>query len=179
MSNIISKGVSVSSVVTFMNHHKEAIKSVVGLGALAIGTKAAYDAITGKIYTKYAGDGTELKDTVNRVTLAFAQVSFVLSAAVSPLGVLAISALVRRVFTSAQLASVFGPNTNFVGNWQHPRHVTSLLAVGLAIPLVVKRLFIVPTKQKESILQMGALFTILTSRPVLHLGNQFAQRFFK
>ena len=170
-----------SSLVSFMNYHKETIKNVFGLGNLGIGAQALYDAANGKIYTKYARESihTNEKSTIDRVTLAFLQTSFVLSGVASPIGIWGISKVVNKIFTSSQLESVFGPNTNFVGNWKHPRHIVSLTAVAFALPFVLKRFFVERTPEKQVKLERYAYWTILTSRPVLHLGNQFAHYLFK
>lgn len=169
-----------SGLVSFLNHHKESIKNVFGLGNLGIGAQALYHAASGKIYTKYArkADSGD-KSTVDRVTLAFLQTSLVLSGAVSPVGVWGISKVVNKIFTSSQLEKVFGPNTNFVGNWKHPRHIVSLAAVAFALPFVLKRLFVEKVPEKQIKLERYAYFTLLTSRPVLHLGNQLAHYLFK
>lgn len=73
--------------------------------------------------------------TADRVSLACAKISIVLSAAVSRPGVRVLSALTGRVFSPAQLARL-GPNTIFAVNPWHPRHVTSLVACALALPSV-------------------------------------------
>jgi hypothetical protein len=50
--------------------------------------------------------------------------------------------------------------------------------VGLAIPILVKRIFVSPFTQGERDLQHIALFTVVTSRPTLHIGNQLFQKLF-
>ncbi|MGH2613157.1 MAG: hypothetical protein ACRDFB_08955, partial [Rhabdochlamydiaceae bacterium] len=163
-----------SGIVKIVNQpvFKQGIKYAIGCFTCAIGTKALYDAINGKLYTGYA------KSSIDRVMLGVAQVSFVMTAAVSPLGIWITSSVMNRIFSSAQLEKAFGPNTIFEANWKHPRHVVSLAAVGFALPLVLKRLFIPSTGKEETRLQGWAFFTIITSRPALHLGNQLAQKIF-
>jgi hypothetical protein len=170
-----------SAIVNALNQPviKQGIKYTLGAVAFGRGGLALYDAIRGKIYTKFARNPGEEYSVVDRITFLFAQISFVLAAAVSPLGLWVLSHTVHRIFTSAQLERVFGPNTVFEANWKHPRHFASLAAVGLAIPVVINRLFIPPTGDKAKDIQSWALFIILTSRVVLHQVNRLAHLLFK
>ena len=67
-----------------------------------------------------------------------AKVSLILSAATSRPGVMIVSTSVGRVFPVRQFERVFGPNTIFAVNLWHPRHVASIAAVILALPLVAQ-----------------------------------------
>lgn len=171
-----------SSIVGALNQPnvKQGVKYAFGAFTLGVGGFALLEAVRGKVYTKYTKTTGQWPSIADRVTLAFAQTSLVLSAAVTPVGVWAISKAVTKVFSSAQLAKVFGPNTTFEANWKHPRHVVSLVALGLALPMIVRRFFITPDNfPGERRLNDCILFTVITSRPVLHQGNQLAQRLIK
>lgn len=151
---------------------KQGIKYCVGAITFGIGAKALYDYKRGKVYSKYATAERALEGTAFNL----AQASFVLSATVTPVGVWMISAVVNRALSSAQLEKVFGPYTTFEGNWKHPRHIVSLISVSLALPLLVNRIVRPCTSEKQQKIARRALFVVLTSRPVLHIGNQLAQK---
>lgn len=91
--------------------------------------------------------------------------SLILSAAVSPPGIYIISSVAKRLFSEEQLTSAFGPNTIFAVNPKHPRHVASIGAVVLALPTLVRSESTPPKF-------LMTLFNTVTSRPVLHVGNQ-------
>lgn len=170
-----------SGIVSALNqpYIKQSIKNFVGGITFTIGVKALYDYSRGKIYSAHAtperaADGP--KRRIDEIALSLAQKSFILSATVTPIGLWMISAVVSRVFSSSQLEKCFGPNTTFEGNWKHPRHIVSLVSVGLALPLVVNRLFRPYAFDKQQYFERCAIYVVLTSRPVLHLGNQLAQK---
>lgn len=175
-----------SGVVSFFNHPevKQNIKFGIGAATALLGAEALYYLSRGKVYSKYFRQDPQAPDTFmtrvnnvwNRTTLACAQVSMILSAAVTPIGVWAISTAVNKFFTSAQVDSVFGPNTTFEGNWKHPRHVVSLVALGLAVPAVLSRIFVTPKTGKERTVSNWVIITTLTSRPVLHHLYALAER---
>ncbi len=144
---------------------KQGIKNIVGFGTCVIGVKALCD-----LYENKAPD---------QVALKCAQVSFILSAMVTPLGVWGISLVVNRLFTNAQLEKVFGPNTIFAVNWTHPRHIASLASTALVIPFIAKRLFVSKTDKEDITAELCAYWVLLTGRPVLHVGNQLLQTLFK
>jgi hypothetical protein len=141
---------------------KEGVKNVAGSLTLAFGLVEIYDL--------YRDRNTLAKDlTVEKVIRVSARVSLILSAGVSRPGVYLISSLVGCVFSTEQLTRVFGPNTIFAINPWHPRHVVSIVAVILALPAVVQMV----TKGFSGMkLQLMTGFNTMTSRPVLHIGNQ-------
>ncbi len=169
----------VSGAISYVNqpYIKQGIKYAIGVPTVGCGALALCYVVTGKT-SKFANTSDTWEGTADRITHAMAYVSFVLSATVSPIGVWGISKAVGWCFSSAQVEKVFGPNTVFESNWKHPRHVASLAAVGLALPILVKRIFVSPFTQGERDLQRIALFTVVTSRPTLHIGNQLFQKLF-
>ncbi len=158
---------------------KQTIKNCVGAITFAIGARALYDYRRGIIYSQYATPERAIdgpKRIRDGIALNLAQASFILSTTVTPMGVWMISAVVSRVFSSAQLERLFGPNTTFELNWKHPRHIVSLVSVALALPLVVNRLFRPYAFDKQRHFEQCAIYVVITSRPVLHIGNQLAQK---
>jgi len=168
-----------SGAVSFVNQPfvKQGIKYAIGVPPALFGLGSLCFVVTGST-SDFAKKSDTWKGTADRITHAMAHFSLVLSGAVSPIGVWGISKAVGWCFSSAQLEKVFGPNTVFESNWKHPRHIASLAAVGFAIPILVKRIFASPFTQGERDMQEYALFTVLTSRPTLHLGNQLFRRLF-
>ncbi|MCI0381512.1 MAG: hypothetical protein L0207_00445 [Chlamydiae bacterium] len=122
-----------------------------------------------------------------KTSIFSARISLILSAAVSRPGVWAISKFVGYFFTKEQLERAFGPNTIFEINPRHPRHLFSIIAVILALPILFESCFPKPRKIEvkngdepwltESSLRWIAFFNTITSRPVLHIGNQLFARF--
>ena len=167
------------SFITFVNQstNKQWIKNGIGVPTFGFGMISLAGLVIDGPFL-YIDDSTTVRSVRDRVIHLFAQVSLVMSAAVSPIGVWMISKVVNQIFTTAQLDKMFGPNTIFEVNWKHPRHVVSLLAVGLAIPVLVKRLLTPPQNDGEEMIQEFAIYTVLTSRPVLHQGNLLMQRVF-
>lgn len=119
-----------------------------------------------------------------KVMVISSKISIILSAGVTHPGIFIISSLVGCFFSTAQLDSVFGPNTLFVINPWHPRHIISIIAVILALPSVMRSVYqgiqwIFKTLSKQSAsqykIQVAVLFTTLMSRPVLHLVNQLGR----
>ena len=168
-----------SGAISYVNQPsvKQGIKNAIGVPTVGCGALALCYVVTGTT-SDFANKSDTWKGAADRITHAMSHVSLVLSGAVSPMGVWGISKAVGWCFSSAQLEKVFGPNTVFESNWKHPRHVASLAAVGLAIPILVKRIFASPFTQGERDLQHIALFTVVTSRPALHIGNQLFQKLF-
>ncbi len=134
----------------------------------------------------------------NKVIIVCAKISLILSAATSPPGVFIISTLVGCVFSTVQLERVFGPNTIFAINPWHPRHVVSIASVILAMPIIIQsvckgvawaykkisqyhekssnepsRMWLTDAK-----LRLMVFFNTITSRPVLHTGNQLSRYVF-
>lgn len=132
-----------------------------------------------------------------KATLISAKISLILSAIVSRPGTFVISTLIHSIFSTAQLETVFGPNTIFNINPWHPRHIISLVALALAFPILIQSFFqgmkwiykktrrylsqrVIQAPQASQIstkVKLVALFNTLTGRPVLHVGNQLAQLF--
>ena len=167
-----------SALVGYINQSsiKQGIKYAVGVPTTIFGAVAVLELVGGDIFLHVHRSRT-WKGTADRIVHAMAYVSLVLSGAVSPIGTWAISKAAGFCFSSAQLDKVFGPNTTFAANWKHPRHVVSLAAVGLALPLLFKRLVVTPVGDhgSETMLQCVTLYTVVTSRPMLHSCNQLFQ----
>ncbi|WP_032125760.1 hypothetical protein [Candidatus Protochlamydia naegleriophila] len=129
-----------------------------------------------------------------KTTIICAKISLILSAIVSRPGTFVISTLIHSIFSTAQLETVFGPNTIFNINPWHPRHIISLIALALAFPIIAQSCYqgmkwtykkmhrylsqrAVQHSQFSEIntkVKLAALFSTLTGRPVLHIGNQLA-----
>lgn len=118
----------------------------------------------------------------NKVIIAAAKISIVLSAGVSRPGVFIISSLAGSVFSAEKLTKVFGPNTLFAVNPWHPRHVVSIAAVILAAPSVIQSVYRFCASYKapdckysviinDSKVRLMTFFATLTSRPTLHIGS--------
>jgi hypothetical protein len=167
--------------INYMNQAsvKQTFKDVVGMGAFVLGVGAIYSACKGQWLTKMANKDEEgWGKSTHRFALGCAHVSLILSATVSPVGVWALSRVANTVFSAAQLG-VLGPNTIFADNPWHPRHVVSFLAVGLAFPFGPFALHWGVKSKRENYLQWAIAFTVITSRPALHVANDLACRFFK
>lgn len=114
--------------------------------------------------------------------------SLVLSAISTPIGNAVTGKIMKKIFTEGQLVKWFGPNTIFAINPAHPRHFISIIAVISALPSLLKmirhsrnyrvRLGCFVTLD-YSILRKIALFNLITSRPILHIGNSLAGRLVK
>ena len=136
------------------------------------------------------------------VAVACSYSSLLLSAATSRPGVWIISTFVGRIISSSQLERIFGPNTVFAVNPWHPRHVCSIAAVILAIPSVIHSTYLgIHSLMRYSIFSQQLrfhveceqpsgqlsdrevrgmiLFNTLTSRPIMHLGNQLCRAMVK
>jgi hypothetical protein len=83
------------------------------------------------------------------------------------------------MFSQGELNKIFGPNTVFAVNPWHPRHVVSIAAVILALPSIPQGICGAQSKEKytswltDRKIYFMALFNLVTSRPLLHLGNRF------
>lgn len=127
--------------------------------------------------------------TANKVVSVTSSISLILSAGVSRPGVFLISSLAGKIFSTGQLERVFGPNTLFAVNPWHPRHVLSIAAVAMALPSLALLCFkgfdwgckkirqLPPTENRQTDIkiQLMVLFNTITSRPILHLGNQLGR----
>jgi len=177
---------------------KEGIKKVAGCATFAFGLLEIYDIyqiLQGReISTESYPSYPKWVQVANKVVVVCAKISLILSAGVSRPGVFIISSVVGTVFSSHQLERVFGPNTIFAVNPWHPRHVISIAAVVLALPSVGQSTYkgICWTYNKiqnqqtsdnspsfiwltDARVKLMNLFNTVTSRPVLHMGNQLGR----
>lgn len=185
-----------STAVRLLNQPlvKEGVKNIAGCVTFAFGIIEIYDIyqmLRGReITTETYSDYPKWVQIANKIIIICAKISLILSAGVSSPGVFIISSLMGCVFSSHQLETVFGPNTLFIINPWHPRHVVSILAVMLALPSLVQSIYKgarwVYDKIQEypsvsspatfwltdTKVRLMNLFNTATSRPVLHLGNQ-------
>lgn len=189
----------VSSSVNLLNQplFKEGIKNGAGIATALLGAVAAHDLykwatgqrkITTEKDTGINKSLNPLPHTIHKMIMFSSKISLILSAAVSRPGVLVISSLVGRVFTTAQLDKVFGLNTIFAINPWHPRHVISIVAVALATPALIESAYRIyqNTRQyktdanstawlTDAKVKATTLFNFITSRPTLHIGNQLGR----
>ncbi len=206
MSAILAIGNNLIAVgAQFLNQPvvKEGIKNGISLATFAFGIAGAYD-----LYRELSGRKISIVDdadvdsqwlkVANKVILA-AKIGLVLSGMVSRPGVFIISQLTHLVASKHQLETVFGPNTIFALNPWHPRHVTSIVAVALTMPMIALYAYkgfnwankkVIPlststtsTGGKNAIttwltdakICLMAFLTTITSRPVLHQGNHLVR----
>ena len=160
---------AIRSMVQFLNQNKQTIKD--GSGSLTFGFAhvALYDLACNwqkRNFTQLSGN-----------------VSLILSGAISPWGVKAISAIAHRCFTPQKLESMFGRNTIFAINPWHPRHIVSIAALVFMAPTIVRGagLLIGRVKPEKTdtlarTLTWGVLLSFPFNRVVLHSVNQFAAR---
>jgi hypothetical protein len=169
---------------------KEGVKNVAGVATFAFGIFEAYDLIQ-IITCKREISSITPEGTRDWATLAYkiavicAKLSIILSAGVSRPGLFIISSIFGQIFSTEQLESVFGLNTIFAINPWHPRHIASIAATVLALPILLHTCFTLCREGKSA--QNGGpfitdakvkfmdVFNFLTSRPTLHLGNQFCR----
>jgi hypothetical protein len=193
------------NAVYFLNQSgvKEGVKNCTGGVTFVIGlieTYDCYEILKGRrISTTIEIDSPRWCQVADKISLISAKLSLILSAVVSRPGRYLISTLVGRIVSKDRLDFIFGPNINFAGNPWHPRHVVSIAAILLAVPSTVQltykegrliymklfKLYQTPsihlsndriglTDHKVRLLN---LFNIITSRPVLHIGNFFFRKF--
>lgn len=198
---------SVKSFARLLNQHKEGIKDSMGIVSIIFGAIVLYDGyqrskIASSTTQSQSATSTSWTERADKVILFTARVSFILSAATSRYGVVFISKLVNTLFSSAQLARVFGSNVNFVGNPWHPRHVCSIGAVVLALPFLLQSMYrgiasciasktTTPTarpigSQGTTVWTLGTtlmaamlFINVLFSRCILHLGNAFYRTYLR
>lgn len=179
---------------------KAGVKTIAGSATLIFGLGEVYDiyqiARGREISTEACSNSSKWVQTGNKVIIVCAKISLILSAGVSRPGVFIISSLAGRIFTTSQLERAFGPNTIFAVNPWHPRHVISIAAVVLAVPSVIQSTYQGLTWISKKIccykkavkdphdanhwltdtkIRLMALFNTISSRPILHLGNQFSR----
>lgn len=200
ISNIAKEAVKITSQFLNQEGVKEGVKTIAGRVSFAFGLMAVYDTcqtLKGRAVSteKYLSDSKSLQNAY-KASVILAKISMILSASTTGPGVFIISKIAGSVFSAAQLNSAFGPNTIFAINPWHPRHVVSLLAVALALPSFAVSTYKFGKKfcqklQKEQVcttiqpqsrawltdskFRMFLLFNTITSRPVLHIGNQLAR----
>lgn len=183
--------------LSVINHPavKEGIKNSVGSMTFAFGFFGIYDfyqiAKDRKISIEKFSNSSKWVQTLHKVIIICAKISLILSASLSRPGYFIISALLGYAFSKEQLVYVFGPNTLFAINPWHPRHIASLVAVILTIPTVMeslskgimchsKRIRHYSSTRKsgswltDNKIRLMTLFNAITSRPILHLENRFA-----
>jgi len=163
---------------------KEGIKNVAGCVTFAFGVIEVYDlcqVLRGREITTENGS--------KWVTVS-AKISLVLSAGVSRPGMF----MIGCVAPSRRFERVFGPNTRFAVNPWHPHHVVSIAAVLLALPAIAQSTYkgscwvhnkIQGCRLSDNLpaafwltdakVRLMNLFNIVTSRPVLHMGNQLGR----
>lgn len=201
---VISDGIkgAVHASVHLLNQPliKEGVKNVAGSVTMVFGLMEMYDVyqiMRGReISTELHSNSPRWVQSANKVVIVCAKISLILSAGVSRPGVFIISSIVGRVFSTAQLDRLFGPNTIFAINPWHPRHIISIAAVLLALPSVAQSAYKgghwvyqkIGHYQNESgnrqeanqwltdvKIRLAVLFNTITSRPTLHVGNQFGR----
>ncbi len=179
---------------------KEGVKNITGTVTFVFGLVEIYHiyhlARDHEITTDVCSDYPKWIQVANNVMIVCTKISLILSAGVSYPGVFIISSLIGCFFSTSQLKQVCGPNTIFVVNPWHPRHIVSIAAVILALPSLAQsaynginwaykkvrhypdmsingsnvRVWLTDTK-----IRLMTLFNTTTSRPVLHLGNQWSR----
>ena len=179
---------------------KEGVKNIAGIATFAFGLAEIYDvyqiAQGREITTETELNAPKWIQAINKVFIVCSKISLILSAGVTRPGVFIISSLVGSIFSTSQLDRAFGPNTIFAINPWHPRHIVSFVAVALALPSLAQSACkgISWTCSKiqqhpgtasnssgvnvwltDAKIRMMALFNTVTSRPVLHLGNQLGR----
>jgi hypothetical protein len=188
---------TLSQTVKLLNQPvvKNGVINAVGVVTFAFGVAEVYDLYETLSSKKITAEGISGNDdwitTAKKISVVMAKFSLILSAAVSRPGVFLISTLMGRIFLPSQLENWFGPYTTFAVYPWHPRHVCSIIAVGLALPSVIQDFYEwtshkildlrdVPERPSnnecwlsDSKRRTMILFNTVTSRPTLHLGNQF------
>lgn len=177
---------------------KEGVKNFAGSVTFVFGLVEMYDlyqiARGRKISTEVHSTSPKWMQVANKVIIICAKISLILSGGVSRPGIFIVSSLMGCVFSTAQLNRVFGPNTIFALNPWHPRHIVSIAAVILALPSVLQLTYRgidwmykkirhhqnTPSQKTNNWLtdakvRLMTLFNTVTSRPALHIGNQFGQ----
>ncbi|MBA2369437.1 MAG: hypothetical protein H0V82_10505 [Candidatus Protochlamydia sp.] len=182
---------AVNQVVSFLNQPlvKEGVKNIAGSITLIAGCAWTVNEIEGIVTGRDFFSGVNANEprwvqVVEKVALVFANFSIILSAGASRHGNFLVSKLTGCFFSEQQLTKAFGPNTIYALNPYHPRHVASIAAVVLALPMLTLstcrglggRVNGNPTEeQKNSLLTTMLFFNTITSRPVLHLANQLGR----
>lgn len=177
---------------------KQSVKNIAGSVTFVFGVVEIYDVyqiLRGReVSTDRCAKSTKWIQVANKTMIVCAKASLILSAGVSAPGVFIISSAIGQIFSVTALEKVFGPNTIFVINPWHPRHVVSIVAVLLALPSAIQSTYkginwtykkishyqIIPKQNNSHWLtdfkiRLIALFNTITSRPTLHIGNQLGK----
>lgn len=179
---------------------KENVKNIAGTVTFVFGLVEIYDiyqiSLGREISTETNLNSPKWVQIANKVVIVCAKISAILSACVSRPGVFVISSLAGRVCSTIQLDQTFGPNTIFAVNPWHPRHIGSIAAVIFALPSVVQSAYLamrwlnrkvhhyqeMPKDESDvsnwltdTKIRLMTLFNTITSRPVLHIGNQLSR----
>lgn len=179
---------------------KERIKNVASALTFTGGLFGAYDiyqVLRGReISTEIDLQAPQWKQTVQKMIMMSAKISLILSATISRPGAAIISNIVGRVWTPTQLERAFGPHTIFAVNPWHPRHVVSIAAVIFAMPSLIQTAYLgtywvykkvrqvpeAPLPINDNVcwltdakVRLMIISNTLTSRLILHMGNQFSQ----
>lgn len=199
ISGIATEAVKITSQFLNQQGVKEGVKSIAGQVSFVFGLMAIYDtcrSLKGRSFVteRHLNDPKWLQGTY-KGSVVLAKISLILSASTTKPGVFVISKLAGSIFSAAQL-NRFGPNTIFAINPWHPRHVVSFIAVALALPSFAvstykfgKKLYQkIQREQVDPVIKSTSgvwltdakvrgilLFKTITSRPVLHIGNQVAR----
>lgn len=147
-----------------------------------------------KIFKKRHSSIPKWLQVTNKIIVVFAKISVILSTVVSRPSIYIISTFTKKIFSSKQVNSLFGPNTLFVVNPWHPRHVFSILSILFALPFVFqmtykkgyglyKNIYQIQLSHYQEInnclidskISSLILFNTLTGRPTLHMTNQVSQ----
>lgn len=132
------------------------------------------------------------------IIMELARTSLFLNAQVCPQSFEFWSKVAAKLLTQEQI-NRFGPNTIFAVNPWHPRHVISIAAAAMAIPVVLSTLYqfgcwmvnahshnnnnlseekkVTPFwRLSDNTIRALVMFSFFTSRPVLHQTNLLFQR---
>lgn len=178
---------------------KEGVKNIAGSVTFAFGLMEVYDiyqiAKGREVTSESCLTSPKWYQVANKTIIVAAKISLILSAGVSSPGVFIVSSLMGSAFSTTQLDKMFGVNTIFAINPYHPRHIVSIAAVILALPSIAQsackavNLAYKKIKQYHSDkvtanaknvltdtkIRFMTLFNTITSRPILHLGNQLGR----
>lgn len=171
--------------IDFLNQPsvKESIKTFCSSFTFAFGLVQLWVLLCGRKPPKQPLSQTALQRAME-IAQTCTSLSLILSAVCSRPSLYLLSQFCDLCVPTDVLESYFGPNTLFDLNPWHPRHVTSLIALALALPspaLSILQYLQSPTKvtiKPDQQIGWMALFNTLTCRPVLHTGNQIGKLIF-
>jgi len=164
---------------------KETVNKVVGVGHLAFGALAVYG-----LYNQYNDLKISLDDPWKETAFEVSKIAFFVGSICTGLtsqpGVFIASYVLGLAFSTPQLERIFGPNTIFVINPTHPRHIISIAGAILMAPATLHSLYEIGNIAYHKVSdylgdrKSGKTFSFdnfiplliqLTTCPVLHLGN--------